>query len=509
MVCNIFRSHFTVRSSVRQILGVGCLSLLAAAGAVFVLALGVAGASGSLPFLGSFGSQGKGAMQFERPRGVAVDGSGGPSKGNVYVADQNNQRIEKFTSIGGFVLMFGNQVNETKVSEKAEGKAVTEAEENLCTAASGNVCTAGLKGSGGGQFFTPMGVAVDPSNGDVYVVDFSNHRVEKFDSAGRFLLVFGKEVDATTLGDICTAVSGDTCQAGKVGTGAGEFEWTPAGTFVAVGAAGTVYVGDENRIQEFEPTGQDKGQIVLAGAGKTTALAIDAGEDLYTISQALSGVRKYSATGEQLAEFDPERESGQLTALAIQPTSGDVFVVDTSEGARVRQYVPTGALSAESSAGPLAESLGIAVNASGTVYAADKANDSVLFFGEPPREGNPPPAIDTESVTELGEESAAVEAQINPYFLETTYRVQYAPDSGYNPSAPEPERYTGPGGGEAPPQSETLGGGAVLGDQPAHAALLGLSPGTVYHYRFVAQSPAGTTYGPDQIFATYRPGGLA
>jgi hypothetical protein len=509
-VRKIFGSRFTEQGSVRPVLGLSCLSLFAAAGAVFGLALGVAGATGSLPSLGSFGIQGKGAGQFERPRGVAIDGSGGPSKGDLYVADQNNQRVEKFTSVGSFVLMFGNLVNETKVREKAEGKAITEAEENLCTAVSGDVCTAGLRGSGGGQFFTPMGVAVDPSNGDVYVVDFSNHRVQKFGPDGEFLLAFGKGVDATTLGDICTAVSGDTCQAGKMGTGADEFEWTPAGTFIAVGAAGTVYVGDENRIHESEPTGQNKGQIALPGAGKTTALAIDANEDLYAVSQALSGVRKYSATGEQLAEFDPERESGQLTALAVGPTSGDVYVVDTSEGTRVRQYAPTGALSAESSAGPLAESLGVAVNASGTVYAADIANDSVLFFGDPPREGNPPPSIDAESVTELGEESAAVEAQINPFFLETTYRVQYAPDSGYNPSAPEPERYEGPGGGEAPSAPEVLGGGVVLGDQPVHVAVAGLSPGTVYHFRFVAQSSAGTTYySPDQIFATYPPGGFA
>jgi DNA-binding beta-propeller fold protein YncE len=505
-----------VRRSRRPVRRLADVCALAAAGCLLalVLGLGVARAADTLPFLGSFGGEGSSAGQFNHPRGVAVDVSNGPSKGDFYVVDTFNRRIEKFNPSGGFILTFGWQVNATKVEEvEAKGGTPTQMEveeENVCTAASGDVCVAGVAGAAGGQLFNPVGVAVDPSSGDVYVADFSDHRIDKFGPAGEFLLVFGKEVDATTPGNICTAASGDTCQAGTAGTGEAEFEWAPAGTFLAVGAAGTVYVGDESRIQEFASTGQSTGQIALAGTGKTTALAIDSSGDIYAVSQALSGVRKYSPTGEQLAEFDPEREASQLTALAVQPTSGDVYVVDTSEGPRVRLYTPEGELSAESESERLAASLGIAVNAAGTVYAMDFSADRVLFFGEPPREGNPPPTIDAETVTELGEESAAVEAQINPFFLETTYRVQYAPDSGYNPSAPEPERYAGPGGGEAPAQAAVLGGGAILGDQPARLTVAGLSPGTLYHYRFVAQSSAGTTYySPDQTFATFQPGGLA
>jgi DNA-binding beta-propeller fold protein YncE len=491
--------------SVRRLAGVcvlagfGCLLAL-------VLGLGAATAANTLPFLGSFG-----AGQFNAPRGVALDGSSGSSRGDVYVDDTFNQRIEKFDAVGRFVLMFGREVNETEHERPlASGETAQEkeAKEDVCTAASGDVCKAGLEGSGGGQFFYPLGVAVDPSSGDVYVADFINSRIEKFGPAGEFLLAFGKEVDATTSGNICTAASRDTCQAGKEGVEEGEFEWAPAGTFIAVGATGTVYVGDTNRLQEFRSDGSEQGQIALPGAGQTTALAVDASGDLYAVSQTLNGVRKYSATGELLAEFDPERESGQLTALAIQPTSGEVFVVDTSEGARIRKYLPEGTLSAESQQGAVGESLGIAVSASDTVYAADTANSRVLFFGEPPREGNPPPSIDAESVTELGEESATVEAQINPFFLETTYRVQYVPDSGYDPSAPEP--YASPGGGQAPLQAETLVGGATIGDRPARVTLARLSPSTAYHYRFVAQSSAGTTYySPDRTFTTFQRGGLS
>src|SRR6476469_4563459 len=60
----------------------------------------------------------------------------------------------------------------------------------------------------------PTDAAVDRATGDVYVTDPPNHRVEKFDSAGNFILMFGKEVDLTSGGNICTAASGHICKAG-------------------------------------------------------------------------------------------------------------------------------------------------------------------------------------------------------------------------------------------------------------------------------------------------------
>ncbi len=56
-------------------------------------------------------------------------------------------------------------------------------------------------GTGTDALSNPTGVAVDsssgPSDGDVYVTDPANHRVEKFGPAGEFILMFGKEVNET------------------------------------------------------------------------------------------------------------------------------------------------------------------------------------------------------------------------------------------------------------------------------------------------------------------------
>ena len=46
-------------------------------------------------------------------------------------------------------------------------------------------------GAGAGKVNNPRGVAVNRSNGDLYVADRSNFRIDRFDSGGRFLLAWG------------------------------------------------------------------------------------------------------------------------------------------------------------------------------------------------------------------------------------------------------------------------------------------------------------------------------
>jgi DNA-binding beta-propeller fold protein YncE len=78
--------------------------------------------------------------------------------GNVYVVDNHNSRIQKFTSSGTFLMKWGG------------------------------------KGSEGGQFMYPFGIVIDNKNGFIYVSDNSlldNEgniaRIEKFDLSGNFI----------------------------------------------------------------------------------------------------------------------------------------------------------------------------------------------------------------------------------------------------------------------------------------------------------------------------------
>ncbi len=113
-----------------------------------------------------------------------------------------------------------------------------------------------ITGSGTNALDMPRDVAIDQATGDIYVVDDDdfytntdgqgNNRVVKFDGAGNFILMFGRDVNVTTGGDICTAASGDTCGPGTQGTSPGMFAHAH---FIAVDnsdspSAGSVYVGE-------------------------------------------------------------------------------------------------------------------------------------------------------------------------------------------------------------------------------------------------------------------------
>jgi len=75
----------------------------------------------------------------------------------------------------------------------------------------------GSQGTADGQFMYPGGVASD-ADGNVYVVDIGNHRVQKFTSSGEFLLKWGSR-----------------------GSDDGQFSY-PMG--VTLDAGGNVYIGD-------------------------------------------------------------------------------------------------------------------------------------------------------------------------------------------------------------------------------------------------------------------------
>ncbi len=120
----------------------------------------------------------------------------------------------------------------------------------------GTCCT------GDGRFFNPRGVAVD-AEGNLYVADTFNYRIQKFDRTGAFLTKWG--ADGTT--------------------GDGEFSY-PSG--VAVDAAGHVYVADtfNDRIQKFDGDGAFLTKWGSSGSGEAQfqrpqGVTVDAAGNLY------------------------------------------------------------------------------------------------------------------------------------------------------------------------------------------------------------------------------------
>jgi tripartite motif-containing protein 71 len=136
---------------------------------------------------------GSGNGEFYYPQGVTTN-----SSGYVYVADTNNHRIQVFTPGGVFVRAWnksgGGSGNGTGEFDSPRGIAIS-GNGNVFVADRGNnriqLFTpdgeyTGEWGSGGfgpGDLLGPSGIDTDP-DGSVYVADTSNNRVQKFTRSG-------------------------------------------------------------------------------------------------------------------------------------------------------------------------------------------------------------------------------------------------------------------------------------------------------------------------------------
>ena len=100
-----------------------------------------------------------------------------------------------------------------------------------------------------------------------------------------------------------------------------------------------------------------------------------------------------------------------------------------------------------------------------------------------------PPLVLTRSAGAVSGSAATLEGSVNPQGEESTYQFEYGTTTSYGTSVPLP--------------AGTLAAGTV--EEPVAQALGGLQANTTYHYRVLATSAAGTSYGQDSSFRTAAP----
>jgi sugar lactone lactonase YvrE len=319
------------------------------------------GVTTTLAGTGTFGStDGPAATAtFDNPTGVAVD-----AFGNIYVADQSNQKIRKINPAGqvstmagsstrGFADGFGSNALfdfPTGVAVDGNGYIYVSDQSNnrirkinpingfVSTLAGGPI--AGFaNGNGSDALFNfPAGLAVDAA-GNIYVADRNNHMIRKISSLGV----------VSTLAGSLTAGDND-------GTGSAASFRRPSG--VAVDGAGNVYVADfgNHKIRKITPGG-----AVSTLAGGPTAGSNDGPADIATF-ESPAGVAVDAFSNVYVADMI-NHKIRKITPVGVVSTLAGIDLEGYVDGAGnvARFYRP----------------FGLALDGSGNLYVADMFNSTI------------------------------------------------------------------------------------------------------------------------------------
>ncbi|MDF3042675.1 MAG: cell surface protein [Thermomicrobiales bacterium] len=271
-----------------------------------------------------------------RPYGLGID-----PDGNLWVSDAANDRFQVLAPDGSHLETWG-------IPGDGEGEFEFY--------------------SPNSRFGAPYGDVAFDAEGNIYVADTGNFRVQKFAPDRTLLLSWGQE-----------------------GDGDGQFL---APSSIAVGADGVVFVSDEARddVQMFDAEGQFLGVTGAAPSDGGTYLpagvAVDGDGNVWVADYLGSRILSFSPSGDVLTSWGTRgSRDGQISSpndVAVD-AMGRVFVADDGNN-RVQVFTRDGQFlaSAEGVANGLpsrfSDAVGVAVSNDGIVYVADDPTIQALRF---------------------------------------------------------------------------------------------------------------------------------
>jgi DNA-binding beta-propeller fold protein YncE len=490
----------------------------------------------------TIGAFGTGNGQFEFPYGVAVDGSG-----NVWVADGQNNRLQEFDSTLAFVTKFGRNGGDGSAgsgpTEFNLPKGLTVSPAGLVEIADGNNGRIQRMTTGGSfkppflspgytdlELSNPTGMVIDPTTGDVWLADTYHGRVVKFDPAtGLIVEAIGKNGGAGPNGDgvgelngpIGLAVDGVgnlyvanqfahridkftptgaylTTFGSGFGTADGQLRY-PAG--VAVDATGNVYVSDDSnqRVQVFDASGNflrkwgRRGGDTSAGSGPGefaggNPVGIKVGPDgnIWTVDYGNNRIQVFTPMGAYVKQIGgPGTTPGTFDSpwLMDFDSAGSVVVPDTNNHRVQVLDADTGEFGLAWGAlgngvGFTSAPRGILALPGGKLIVSDANTQQLQIFSFPS------PLATIGQASGVTATRAVLGGTVDPQGGQAHWHFEYGPTTTYGNRTSELQ--TGPS----------------TSAQAVSATLRGLAPQSGYHFRLVAQTPAGKVVSGDAAFTT-------
>lgn len=276
----------------------------------------------------TWGEKGSKPGQFNEPTGITS------TQTEIFVSDARNNRIQVFDHYGKYKRSFqlsgnnngepGRPMNLTVFDNKIFIADYWNNQIQLFTLTGKYLRSISGKpantkpSSAPGSFHSPAGVAVS-ADGNIYVADFYNHRIQMLSKQGEFIRQWG-----------------DT---GLTGSKAEQFSYPTA---VAIANDGKLYVADgyNDRIQVFNAEGSFShkwgGPLAMNIHGSfngwfatVTSIAIGPKGNIFVADFYNDRIQKFDPSGQFLNTFGVEGNGINHTAMAVTVTyNGNVFVTD-------------------------------------------------------------------------------------------------------------------------------------------------------------------------------------
>lgn len=326
--------------------------------------------------------------------GLAVNYSG-----DLYIADTGHLIVQWLSTLdGSFKWYFGNSAPFSWLYEVLDQYLGTTTFSSLFN----------------GYFYLPLGIATT-KDGNVYVVDHGNHRIQVFDKDGKYLSKFGAAGTTlgTFLGPSCIAISPNdilyVCDSynhriqifnrdgiviasfGSLGTGLNQLN-TP--TDLAIGTTGLIYVADtdNNRIQVFAPNGVAQGIIGSPGQGNGQfsspgGITVAPDGSFFVADSRNHRIQKFNAAGSFIKSFG---RAGKGNGEFNEPTrmilnkQGNLYITDSNNN-RIQEFTTNGDFVQVLGSGGVTEGqfrspTAIAQGSDNALYISDSLNNRIQKY---------------------------------------------------------------------------------------------------------------------------------